>query len=57
MNDRVEKLTAKRDELRDKMERMGDAGGEAFKSIQKDAEKLWKDTQKGFSSIRKEFKK
>lgn len=57
LSEKIRNLKAKRDELRDKLIRLEEAGETAFQDIRKDIEKLWKDIQKGFDSTKKELKK
>jgi len=56
-SDKIKNLKARRDELRAKLNRLEETGEKAFQDIKKDIEKLWKDTQKGFDSAKKELKK
>lgn len=57
LSQRIEKLRDKRNELRTKLDQLGDVSEEAFKDIKVDSEKLWNDIKQGFKKVRKEMKK
>lgn len=53
----MENFRARRDQLKEKVQRLEQAGEEAFKEIRTDTEKLWNDAQNALQGIRKELKK
>lgn len=54
---RLEALKAKRRKLTQKMDRLKDVGKNTYIKIKKDADKLWKDLENGFATLRKEISK
>lgn len=54
---KITTLRAKQHDLKEKLNRAGGVGKDAFADIKKDTERLWKDINKSFSILRKELKK
>ena len=57
LSEKIDNLKARRQEIREKIARLEDAGEDAFKNVKSDIENLWKDIKKGIGSIKKRVEK